>query len=122
MNTGARCIWSSTTVVLTPPHSLEQAHAAVVAGDQRALGGRQRNIEVSLGVLAVDAQRTGHADRNLRDAGEVLDVARQHARVERELPDVIEACSGLVAQELPAVRRDFGRVVVFRSRGEPAAL
>ena len=58
----------------------EHAHAAVVAGDERALGGSQRHVEVSPGVLAVDPQRTGHADRHLRHTGEVLDVPRQQAR------------------------------------------
>ena len=80
----------------------EHAHPAVVAGDQRALGGRERHVEVSPGVLAVDAQRTGHADRHLRHAGEVLDVPRQHAGVEREASDVLEARPGLLAQELTA--------------------
>jgi len=36
-----------------------------------------------LRVLAVDQQRTGDADRHLRHARELLDVARQHGRVER---------------------------------------
>ena len=90
----------------------EHAHPAVVAGDERALGGRQRHVEVSLRVLAVDAQRTGHADRHLRHAGEVLDVPRQHAGIEREASDVLEVCPGLLAQELTALGRHLGRVVV----------
>ena len=64
----------------------QHPHPAVVAGDQGALGGRQRHVEISPGVLTVDAQRTGHSDRHLGHAGEVLDVSRQHAGVERERP------------------------------------
>ena len=56
---------------------VQQLHAAVVGGDERALGGRQRDVELALRVLAVDEQRPGEADRDLRDADEVLDVARQ---------------------------------------------
>ena len=62
---------------------VEQLHAAVVGGDQRALGGRHRDVELALRVLAVDQQRAGDADRDLGDAGEVLDVAGQGGRVER---------------------------------------
>ena len=92
----------------------EHAHAAVVAGDERALGGGQRHIELSPRVLAVDPQRAGHADRHLRHAGEVLDVPRQHAGVEREGSDVLEARPGLLAQKLPAMRRHIVCVVVLR--------
>ena len=58
----------------------QQPHAAVVAGDQGAFGGRHRDEEVALGVLAVDLQRPGDAERHLRDPGEVLDVAGQRRR------------------------------------------
>ena len=83
-------MWSSTTVVLHAAALGEQPHPAVVAGDQRAFGGRQRDEEVALGVLAVDPQRAGEADRDLRDAEEVLDVAGQRRRVERVAADVVE--------------------------------
>jgi hypothetical protein len=53
-------------------------------------------------VLAVDEQRAGHADRHLRHADEVLDVARQHRRVERVARDVLERRAGLLAHELRA--------------------
>ena len=49
--------------------------AAAVGGDQRRLGGRQRDVEVALRVHAVDAQRAGEPDRHLHGADEVLDVA-----------------------------------------------
>ena len=60
-----------------------QLHAAAVRRDQRALGRRERDEELPLRVLAVDQQRPGQPDRHLRDAEEVLDVARQRRRVER---------------------------------------
>ena len=56
-NDGARCIASSITVVLHAARLAEQLHAAVVAGDERPLGRRQRHVELALGVLAVDQQR-----------------------------------------------------------------
>ena len=41
----------------------EQPHPAVVAGDERSLGRCQWDVEVALGVFAVDAQWAGEADR-----------------------------------------------------------
>ena len=64
-----------TTVQRDAARQVEHLDAAVVGGDQRALGGRQRDEELALRVLAVDLERAGEADRHLRDAGEVLDVA-----------------------------------------------
>lgn len=88
----------------------EQTHSTVVAGDQGALGCRQRHIEVPPGLLAVDAQRTGDANRHLGRPGEVLDVSRQHSGIEREPPDVGQVSPGLLVQEVAAapghVRRD----------------
>ena len=90
----------------------------VVAGDESPFGGRQRHVELSLGVLAVDLQWPGYSDRHLGYAREVLDVSGQNSGVERELPDVVEASAGLLAQELAALCRDLGRVIVFLvSRG-----
>ena len=86
---------------------VEQPHAAVVAGDQRALGGRERNVEVALGVLAVDPQRTGQADRHLGHADEILDVAGQHAGIERVGP-TCELGAGVLADELAPLRRHGG--------------
>ena len=99
----------------------QHPHPAVVAGDERPLGGRHRHVEVSLRVLPVHPQRAGHADRHLRYAGEVLEVSRQHARVEREGSDVLEAGFGLLTQELPAARRELGRVVVLLIAGTGGA-
>ena len=83
----------------------EQLHAAVVGGDERALGGRQRDVELALGVLAVDQQRAGDADRHLRDADEVLDVARHERGIERVRADVLERGAGLLGQERAPARR-----------------
>ena len=59
------------------------SHASVVAGDQSALGGRQRHEVLPFGVLAVNEQRAGEPQRYLGHAGEALHVARQAARRDR---------------------------------------
>ena len=81
---------------------VEHLHAAVVGGDQRALGGGQRDDELPLGVLAVDLERAGEADRHLGDAGEVLDVALGDGGVEGELVDVLELDARVLLDELLA--------------------
>jgi hypothetical protein len=93
---------------------VQQLHPAVVAGDQRSLGRRQRDVELALRVLAVDEQRSGDADRHLGDADELLDVPGQLRGVER----VVATCSrrGVrpLAQERPAGVCRAARVVVLR--------
>jgi hypothetical protein len=79
----------------------EQAHAAVVARDERALRGRERHVELALRMLAVDEQRAGDPDRDLRHADELLDVARQQRRVERVRRDVVELRARALVQERP---------------------
>src|SRR5919109_52120 len=91
----------------------QQPHAAVVARDQRALGGSERHVELALGVLAVDEQRPGHAERDLSDADEVLDVALGDPRIERVLGDVLERGAGALLQELAPGGGDLRRVVVL---------
>jgi hypothetical protein len=53
---------------------VEHLDAAVVGGDERALGRRQRDEELALACSPL-TERPGEADRHLRHAGEVLDVA-----------------------------------------------
>ena len=72
---------------------VEQTHAPVVAGDQRAFGGRQRHVELALSVLAVHQQGPGEPDRYLRDPDEVFGVPAQHRRVEGVPGGVLEAVS-----------------------------
>jgi hypothetical protein len=79
----------------------------------RALGGRQRDVELALRVLAVDEERAGEADGHLRDADEVLDVAGEDRRVERVAGDVLERCAGALLGELPARLRRLAGVVVL---------
>src|ERR1044071_1656974 len=78
---------------------VEQAHPAAVAGDQRALGGRQRDVEVALRVLAVDPDRAGEAEWHLGHPGEVLDVAGDEGRRDRVHADVAQLDAGMVAGE-----------------------
>ena len=95
---------------------VQQLHAAVVGGDERALGGRHRDVELALGVLAVDEQRARDPERDLGDAGEVLDVARQLGGIQRVGADVLERGAGLLAQELAAGRGGLVGVVVGLAR------
>ena len=60
----------------------EHLHAAVVARDKGALGGRERHVELALRVLSVDQERPGDADRHLRRARKVLDVPGETRWVE----------------------------------------
>jgi hypothetical protein len=52
-----------------------EADAAIVAGDKRSFGGRERYKEFSFGVLALDAEGSCCADRRLRYANEVLNLS-----------------------------------------------
>ena len=81
---------------------VEELHAAVVGGHERPLGRRERHVELALGLLAVDEQRTGEPDRDLGHAGELLDVAGQDRGVERVGADVLELRARALAQELAA--------------------
>ncbi len=93
---------------------VEDLHAAAVGGDERALGGRQRDQELALRVLAVDSQRAREADRDLGDADEVLDVAARHRRVEGVPVDVLELLAAVVADEaLPHLRHALIVVVLL---------
>jgi hypothetical protein len=93
---------------------VEQLHAAVVAGDQRPLGGGERHVELAPRVLAVDQQRPGDAERHLDHAGEVLDVAGQHAGVEGVVTGVAQLGPGLLLEEAPPLLRLLRCVVVYR--------
>ena len=105
------------------PHAagrVEQLHAAVVGGDQRALGGRHRDVELALGVFAVDEQRAGDAERDLRDAGEVLDVARHLGGILGVGPHVLQRGARLLGQEVAAGLGGLVCVVVGLPRdGDP---
>src|SRR6185295_5650386 len=91
-------------------------------GDESPLGGRERDQELADRVLAVDLERAGEADRHLRDAGEVLDVALGHAGIERELVDVLELHPGVLLDEALARLDDLGREVVLLVERDGGAL
>ncbi len=69
-------------------------------------------------MLAVDPERAGEADRHLRDAGEVLDVALEDVRVERVMREVREPGPGEGLRELLPLRDDAGREVVLLQVGD----
>ena len=92
----------------------EEAHAAVVAGGEGALGGGEWDVEVALGVLAEDAERAGEADGYLGDAGKVFDVAGEDGRVDGVVGEVGEGGAGLLLSEGAAGEGGgFGVVVLF---------
>ncbi|MEZ5059900.1 MAG: hypothetical protein R2700_00025 [Solirubrobacterales bacterium] len=95
----------------------QQLHAAVVARDQRPLRGRHRNVELALGVLAVDEQGPRETDRHLCDAEEVLDVAGQDPRVEGVASDVLERRARDLLGEPQARLLRGARVVVVGVAG-----
>ena len=109
--TGARCMQSAETVQVDAARQVEDLHAPVVGGDQRAFGRRERDQELALGVLAVDPERPGEADRDLRHAGEVLDVALGDGRVEAVPGDVVELHAGELLHELLAPGHHLGAEV-----------
>jgi hypothetical protein len=53
-------------------------------------------------VLAVDEQRPGEADRDLGDAGELLDVAGQDGGIERVRADFAPVCVSANSRRLRA--------------------
>jgi len=68
----------------------------MMRGHERRLGGGERDVEVSDGVSAVDAQRPGDADRQLDGADVVLDVALISVRVRQ---------GRIVEHQAPGLRR-----------------
>jgi hypothetical protein len=92
---------------------VHEPHPAVVAGHERPLGGGQRHVELALGVLPVDEQRAGEADRHLGDADEVLDVAADDRGVEGVARHVLERRAGPLGGEPRPHPRRLARVVVL---------
>ncbi len=92
---------------------VQQAHAAVVAGHQRSLGGGHRHVELALGVLAVDQQRPRQPDRNLGDSDEMLDVAGGERRIERIIGYVLKRDTGPFTHEVGPVAGGGAGVVVL---------
>jgi hypothetical protein len=90
----------------------DDAHAAAMACHQRAFRRRQRNVEIALRMLAVNAERAGEADRHLRHPDEVLDVPRGAAGFERAARDLAQIDASPLRQELPPACRHLGRVVI----------
>ena len=64
---------------MTPPASRSSFMPRLYEATSVPSAVAQRHEELALGVLAVDEQRAREADRHLRDADEVLDVAGQDA-------------------------------------------
>ena len=82
-----------------PTRQVQDLHAPVVAGDQRAFGRGQGNDELTLGMLAFDVDRPGEPQRNLGHAAEVLGVAVGDVGVERIVVDVLQSGPGVILDE-----------------------
>src|SRR5215211_871206 len=103
-NAGARCMRSSMIVVLTPPASRTSFMPRLYEA---------RSVPSALGVLAVDQERPGDAERDLGDADEVLDVAGGDVGVERVARDVLELDLGVLFDEGAPLVSGLARVVVI---------
>jgi hypothetical protein len=73
-------------------------------------------------MLTGHAQRSRDSDRDLRDAGKMLDVAGKERRVERVRRDVGQIGAGLFADELSTPGSHFMGVVVFFAAGNADTL
>ena len=83
----------------------DHAHAAAVTGHQRPLGGREGDVEVTLGMFSVHAQRPGQPQRHLHGSDEILDIAPRGLRIDRELANRLQPGSGFFGDEFTAPRR-----------------
>ena len=63
-------------------------------------------------VCAIDQQRPGNPDGNLRNADEMLDAAWQHRRIEGELTCVLQLHAGLLFEKLQAGLNHLVAVIV----------
>ena len=109
--------------VITPPDRLSDLDAAVVRGDQGALGGGQRDEVLAPGVLPSDAQdRPREADRDLGHAGEALDVALGGVRLDRVVGYVVGLDAGELGDEPLALGDDLVGAVVVLGVGHADAI
>ena len=95
----------------------EQPHAAIVARHQRALCRRQRDEEIAAGVLAVDPERSGETDRNLRHAEKILDISGNDGGIEGIGAEVTEVDAGSRREKRASLLSGLGRVVVLPPSG-----
>jgi hypothetical protein len=94
----------------------EHHHPALVRAHERAFGRRHRHVERPLRVLAVDEQRSRDAERHLRGADRVLDVAAHLLRRNRGRGDRRKLHAGLAFDPLTAFAELRLRVALI---GEP---
>ena len=91
----------------------EKPHTAAIARNKRSFRGRHGYKKIALGMFAIDAQRSGKADRYLGHSDEILDIARQHGRREGILADMFELDAGLLLDKAAALGSGIRRVVVL---------
>ena len=72
----------------------ERHHAPFVGTHQHAFGRRQRHIKRALRMFAVDQKRPGDAERHLRRADWIFNVAAHTLAGNRACPDVIKTTIG----------------------------
>ena len=97
-----------------PNHS----HAPVIAGDQSAFDRGHGNVELTLGMLAIDQQGSSHTDWQLGDTKQVLTVSRHTVWVKGKRLGVFKRCTGFVFEKLLAFRNDLTAVVVVFASGD----
>ena len=91
---------------------LDHPHAAVVAGQHGAFDRGHGDIEFALGVLAVDQQRAGQANGNLRHPEQVLDIAGHLGGLEGELFGVLQCRRRILFDKRLALPHNVHAVIV----------
>src|SRR5210317_129256 len=95
----------------------DRTHAATVAGNKSALGRCHGNQKIAACVLAVYSQRSGNPERNLSDADEILDIARQELWIDAVTRDMVQFGTAVAFDKLAPLRRPVCAVViVFAAR------
>src|SRR5438067_13536930 len=91
----------------------EGTHAPFVGTHQPAFGRRQRPIKRDLRMFAVDQKRAGDAERHLRRADWIFNVAAHPLAGNRACPDVIKTTICLFFEPLPPATYQNGCIALI---------
>ncbi len=98
---------------LHAPTTVQQSDAPIIGGDQRSLGGRQRNQEFALGMFAIYQERSRKAQWNLGHAGKMLNVSPQNMGIERIFWNMLQLDSReLFDKFLPCANCRLGKIIL----------